>query len=673
MLRPLPFLALLLLPAAAAAQEEHARWNGPRALELVARGRETRHALVEDTAFRSYRGEARGYVYFFLDRPDADERTLVKADQVALEIYWEAPERSSQRIVGRRDQKLLPTDIRYHLDHLTVVQDDFGDRIRLGNGDEVAEVLHPLAPGSEDVYDFSLTDSLTIDLGPSARRVRVYELSVRPKDPERPGFVGTVFLDRDRAAVVRMGFTFTPASYVDPYLDYIRISLDNALWLGRYWLPYRQEVELRREMPLLDFVTGSVIRGRYQIGGYEFNERIPPALLMMGPVSSAPPGERESFTFERGLFDDLEEEGLAPPPSFEEIRTHAVQALGRRYVSGLPPLRLHIGSTSDIVRYDRAEGVYVGAGVHARPLAGVSARLSGGYAIERGRPSASVELAASPDQPEPAFHAYWDELRDLGPMRGAPGFVNTLAAMMATVDYLDPWFARGIRTSLWGRRPGSPLRVGLRRERHVSASDVVSRPGGPTFRPVRTIEEGSVTALDLSATPPLPADGEVSLAASLARINGRTYGAGRLSAEWEGPRAPDRWSWSAELDAGALAGDAPAQELFLLGGRGTLPGHPYRSFVGERFWLARAALSRPLLAPWVGLTAFAAAGATYLGDRTHPAGWGAPADSGAPKVSAGAGLELAWNVLSLDLARGLGAGGGWELVVSVTERFRPWL
>ena len=80
-----------------------------------------------------------------------------------------------------------------------------------------------------------------------------------------------MYLDRATAAIVRMSFTFTPASYVDSYLDYIRISLDNSLWMGRYWLPYRQEVELRREMPILDFMAGSIIRGRFEIGDYEFN------------------------------------------------------------------------------------------------------------------------------------------------------------------------------------------------------------------------------------------------------------------------------------------------------------------------------------------------------------------------------------------------------------------
>ena len=82
-----------------------------------------------------------------------DDLTLIKADQIALEVYWRAPADTRQRIVGLRDQRVLPTNIRYHLDHLTVVQDDFGDLIRLGDGDEVEAVVHPAAPGSRCAGD----------------------------------------------------------------------------------------------------------------------------------------------------------------------------------------------------------------------------------------------------------------------------------------------------------------------------------------------------------------------------------------------------------------------------------------------------------------------------------------------------------------------------------------
>ncbi|NIU32194.1 MAG: hypothetical protein GWN82_16220, partial [Gemmatimonadetes bacterium] len=104
----------------------------------------------------SYRARALGNVYFFIDRADSAQQVLVKGDQIALDLYWRAPDQTRQWIVGRRDEKVLPTGIRYHLDHLTVVQDDFGDHIRLGDGDEVERVVHPVGPGAEEIYDFLL-------------------------------------------------------------------------------------------------------------------------------------------------------------------------------------------------------------------------------------------------------------------------------------------------------------------------------------------------------------------------------------------------------------------------------------------------------------------------------------------------------------------------------------
>jgi hypothetical protein len=142
-------LALALLPGApctAAAQE--AGWNSSRALELIRRARERRALPLADSLLRSYQSRADGRVYFYLDRRNSDARTLVKTDQIALEVFWAAPNLTKQRIVGLRDESRLPNRMRYHLDHLTVVQNEFGDAIRLGDGDEVSDVPHPAAPGS---------------------------------------------------------------------------------------------------------------------------------------------------------------------------------------------------------------------------------------------------------------------------------------------------------------------------------------------------------------------------------------------------------------------------------------------------------------------------------------------------------------------------------------------
>ena len=62
-------------------EQARGRWNDRRVQELLGRARDVRRSAVVDSAFRSYRAEARGYVYFFLDRPGSDDHVLVKADQ----------------------------------------------------------------------------------------------------------------------------------------------------------------------------------------------------------------------------------------------------------------------------------------------------------------------------------------------------------------------------------------------------------------------------------------------------------------------------------------------------------------------------------------------------------------------------------------------------------------
>mgnify|MGYP001298346566 FL=1 len=290
---PVLLLAILLPFRAATAQQGD--WNSARALELVEGARLRRTVPVTDGWLQSYEAQARGWVYFYLDRVGSDERTLVKTDQVALEIFWAVPNLTQQRILGLRDESRLPNRMYYHLDHLTVVQDNFGDLIRLGDGDEVASVLHPAAFGSDTVYDFRLADSLTLRLPGAAEPVRVYELQVRPRRVDRPAFVGSIFVDRAEQAIVRMTFTFTPASYVDRRLDYINISLDNGLWEGRYWLPHEQRLEIRREVPELDFPAGAVIRGVMRIGDYRFNVPLPSRFYYGPRVVALPKSMREAL------------------------------------------------------------------------------------------------------------------------------------------------------------------------------------------------------------------------------------------------------------------------------------------------------------------------------------------------------------------------------------------
>jgi hypothetical protein len=657
----------LLRPAGVACQQPEI-WNDGRVLALVARARDLRSSSIVDSTLFAYQAEARGYVYFYIDRPDSDERTLVKADQIALEVYWRAPNWTKQRIVGLRDEKVLPTNIRYHLDHLTVVQDDFGETIRLGDGDEVSAVLHPMAPGAPEVYDFGLADSLSLRYGGGLSEVRVYEVRVRPKDPDRPGFVGSVYLDRSTAAIVRMAFTFTPASYVDPHLDYIRIALDNSLWEEKHWLPYRQEVQLRRELPILDFLAGSIIQGRFDIGRYEFNPDLPDVLFRGRGVSALPEAQRAAFPFERGLFDDLEEEGLAPTPSIEEIRTQARRILADRALSGLAPLRLHLGSFSDGIRYNRAEGLFLGGGLQIRPLPRGVVRLSGGYAFGANKPLASVSLSDSEGPVAPALELFWDRLRDVGPLPAAAPAISTLGALLFREDYLDPYRVRGLRLTLKGLNAGIGPRVTFRWERHRSVERVLS----DAFRPVHPVEEGVLGAVQLAAPFNVVRNGTAEVLGAIGHLGARTFASGRVSARWSSAPRGRAWQTSLDLRAGVATAETPVQELFHLGGRGTLAGHDFRSFTGNSFFLTRIEGTRALFHPWAGIRAFVALGATRLSPAsTLPAGWDSRGSRGL-RATVGLGLSLGWDVLRLDVARGF-PDGSWELVFSVDRQFHAWL
>ncbi len=653
------------------AQTADNAWNSERALELIALARSLRHDMSVDPEFRSYSAEARGYVYYFLDRADTHERTLVKTDQIALDVYWRAPRDTRQRIVGLRDEKKLPTNIKYHLDHLTVVQDDFGDRIHLGDGDEVEAVIHPVAPASDSVYDFRLADSLTLTFAGPTAELRVYELQVRPKDLDAPGIIGSVFLERETGAIVRMNFTFTPASYVDSHLDYIRISLDNSVWDEKYWLPYRQEVEIRREVPLLEFVSGGVIRGRFDIRGYRFNPELPDGLFGMARVTAA--ANLEDFQFESGLYDQLDEEGLGPTPALDDIRRQALRVAGRRYVTGLAPSRLYFPSLTSVVRYSRSEGYFNGIGMSLRPGGSLRLKTFGGYALGRRKPHASIYLGAAEEQVQPHLRATWNDLRDLGPIKGASGVLNTLSALAGEEDFTDPYFASGISVAHSLPVTGGHLQISGHWERHRSAEDVVTEDGASSVRPIRRIDDGDGLWLQVDATPrptgrssPLP-----SATLRLGRFEDETFASALVSWEWRAAPRSSAFNVTADVHGGWVGADAPAQMLFLLGGRHTLPGYDYRSFEGDRMALVRIEVTQAILTPWFRLRLFASSGVTGLERDRLPQDWTGETTDGL-KNSVGAGLGLGWDILRLDAARGVN-GGEWEFIFSVNHGFWRWL
>src|SRR5690606_35780431 len=108
----------------------------------------------------------------------------------------------------------------------------------------------------------------------------------------------------------------------------------------------------------------------------------------------------------------------------------------------------------------------------------------------------------------------------------------------------------------------------------------------------------------------------------------------------------------------------PPQKLFLLGGAATLPGYEYRSFAGTRFALAELEASREIVGPWVRGRVLGAVGWAGLGSATLPTDWQAGPTNGL-RATLGAGVGLVYDLLRIDLARGLSDGGKWQAILSV--------
>jgi hypothetical protein len=258
----------------------------------------------------------------------------------------------------------------------------------------------------------------------------------------------------------------------------------------------------------------------------------------------------------------------------------------------------------------------------------------------------------------------------------ASGFGNTLSAVFAGRDHTDLFFVDGVAASL--ARVASPFwSVGASawHERHRAAGPPVS--GGPLdhgFRPLFPALAGDMTGGELRLERRAPygtarwTTGELRLdggsfqpLCTLARCatalrHARSQVAALAGWRWE----PRRSLLELEGRGGMMVGDAPPQSLFHLGGRGTVPGYAFRTLVGERYLAARATGSVELDDTW-------------LRARLHGgAGW-ADLTGGPVRPSVGAGVGILHDVLHVDLHRGLGRGGRWELIVESNRGFWDFL
>jgi hypothetical protein len=646
----LGLVALLLVrPPAAAGQG----WNGDAALALAHRAILRRSGAAADTSLHDYKARAHGFLFFLgaFGEGFADPPRLVKADQLELEVYWRAPASSKQRVIGWRDQAELPTDINYHRDHLGIVQNNFGAAIRLGEGDEVRDVPHPLSPAGPELYDFALGDTTSIAF--PGREVRVVALKVRPKRFDLPRVVGTLYVDAETADLVRLAFNFTPPAYLDRELEDVSIVLDNALWEQRYWLPYRQEIEIRRRATWLDVPARGIIRGRWEIDGYVFNLGLAASWFAGDEITFLPKAERDSFPWAEPLGAAIQD--VAEPVrqnDLERVRAQVEEIAGRRAVTGLKPQRLGVRSVSDLVHANRVEGLAAGAGLVVRgggERRELRALASYGFADHRAKGS----LTAVDREGRGALEASaYRAVRDVGDWPVIAPLLNSFSSQEFGNDFGDYYLADGARVR-YRRGVGvrSEWRATLGRET-IGSLGVAATPANGTFRPNPALgggrgvdvaqlalerhSEGFAVRHDLHVATLLEG-GRLDGGATYLRLSGDGHvllpvGSTRLLVRGAG---------------GVGSAALPPHRAFVLGGRGTLLGEEFRHWGGARLALLHVEWRVPVPFVSIGIGPYARTPRTLTVAPYVATGWADRPVVGTPWVATpGArvtlGLALEW-------------------------------
>lgn len=676
-------------------------WRSVSADSLVSRAITRRGVQLADSTLLSYQADAHGFLAFLAQFGEGViiPPKVVQSEELALSIAWWQPGRSAQRLVGRRDTTLLPANVGYYRDRYGVVLDNLPDRIRLGDGQDVRDVPHPLAATAQTIYEYAMGDAVRIRI--PGREILVDEVRFRPRDASTPAAIGSVYLDRETAAVVRLSMTFTRAAIIDKRIETLVVTLENGLVHERYWLPRRQEVEVSRGSTWFDIPARGIVRGRWEISNYTVNERIPAPVMLLPRWSSMPRDSLRAHPFEGRVIDALPPEiQIASSEDVVRARVQAEAAVRAAMLARPATASVTGRGVSDLARFNRAEGLALGLGGAHRTSSGiqVSARARFGFSDHEVKGHVSIGPAPAFGR-TPTLQLFVErDYRELAIAERA-GVTNSLASLLFGSDYTQSVDTRAAGI-VWRRAPNSAFswRLAAEQDRptHVTA-DPLSRYFAPTL-PAWRLDgaraevqgTGGWVPAEPSATRGLwmlsaslgayrgrfdqellePVTGSPGVVTQrVSPLVGRAQGLLQLTRSLGGDRALFLQTFGGVAGGRAL----PPQWLVFAGGPWTAPGYDAQQFGARALLSQRVELRAPIPAPSIPLGRFGSSpGHVTLAPFVQALGTASgtaerPTMSGV-YPSAGVGMLFFYDLLRADVARGL-RDGHWRFSIDIDRSF----
>jgi hypothetical protein len=714
-------LSLLLVILQDSVPADSTAFADPRTREVVQQGI-ARHGH-EDQAVRDYAARFRYRLSFGIGR-----RRWAMVPNAAVEeqegrVQWAAPNDLRVDILGRRSSsRSKELRLSSSFDRPWFIPRSLSDSIRVfGNDIPPRAALHPLAASGPDWYHYRVTDSVQLATA-SGRRVKLLGVEVLPRRTGPSLVAGRLWLDAASFDLVRFSFRIVGQElWLDPEdaeedersarrinkivsrLLTLDADLEYALQEERYWMPYRQVVSGRVELPWFGELV-IPFEATTTFDDYEVNSGRVPTFSMALPSDSVSAdsiralarARRDSLREERRrrgrAGGDLPEDDLprddagrwdqgryeihrAPgdslrayaewgdsltlgddPAADRELRQLQSDLermtiglpgdLTGRRVSGIAWDRL-----GDAMRYTRVQGAAPGL-AYRFPFPGdpfTTVRADARFGVSDERLTGGLTLVREAPGARWTLAGYRD-VRSNDPFGRGNSFGNSLAALFVGHDDADYHLVHGARLT----REAS-LAVGLeltttllverqasvRREAKSWLNDALG--GSGDFPPNPPIAEGTFGGAAIRLERGLVRSRWMLGADVLGHrdsVTARVFGSFRR-ALWRGGTAP-----IVVLRSGVTTRAPLPQQAFRIGGTGTVRGFDYGTRRGQAFWAAQLdwPLKRGLVQPVVFGDAGQAAAAQELFRSRLIAG-------------GGAGLALLGGFLRFDLSHPITKGG----------------
>lgn len=352
-----------------------------------------------------------------------------------------------------------------------------------------------------------------------------------------------------------------------------------------------------------------------------------------------------------------------------ELRALREEALTLRAQAAFDPQRPTLAWGAQYLRFNRVEGLSVGAAVDQRLGAGYTAQLLGRVGVADWQPNGELSLTRSDGERAVRLGVY----RRLNAANdwGAPlSFGASLSGLLFGRD--EGFYYRSWGAELAGGSARTPVfrsdvswRLFAERQWDADVETNFSLPHVFNDNPaLPNIDAPHATAVGL-ATELRATHGEDPRGlrlSTLLRAEGAfgTYDYARGLVDLTTTRGlGSRLDGALTLSAGTTGGTVPAQRLFYLGGSQTVRGQIPGTAAGDAFWMARAELGGNTR--YVRPTLFADLGwAGARDDWSHP---------GRPLSGVGAGASVMDGLIRFDVARGLNPREKWRLDLYAEARF----